>query len=249
MTHGTIEYGKRVLYVSFHEDIPAMAHLTYESGETYRKANTSLTTTFDLNDLFTWATAHNGTPKRDDINVKLASLMGVKAPAYSKCSELTESSEFHTACIENGNANVMALPKNGRKDTPERKGKRGSNGTLTNSDLQEIGKRVSEYIGSYAKETESPSENGTERITTKAWVITNFEYAMALAITCEGFNMTERPARDISVNAKLETANDRIKNGVIKLHTERNMDASTIAAVLDMTESEVQSILDASESN
>ena len=129
--------------------------LSYQSGTTYSKTDATITTSFDMDDLFAWCDALDATPKTKQVNAKLSELFNVKPSSYSKFSQLTESAEFHAAVdahvVNKPNSKAGSMKKDARKESPSQQGPRGSNGGITNAVKQEIGGYVVDVIAAVLK--------------------------------------------------------------------------------------------------
>ena len=120
--------------------------LQYTTGTNYSQTSVATETSFDMDVMFAWADGMDATPKRSQINAKLANLMGLKISAYNKFSELTESVEFKTAADAHNTPNVLALVKNEREEMASRQGPRENNGGITSALKTEIGKQVFDKV-------------------------------------------------------------------------------------------------------
>lgn len=211
-----------------------MAHLTYGTGLAYSKTEQQLTTTFDLDDLFAWASEQPSEPKGKEIQAKIASLMNVKDTNYGKVSQLRESAEFHSACDNNGHPNVVALKKDPRKVGTGNSGPRDGNG-LSKSVYEKIGKQVVESMTSKADaETDDHKPNAE-------WAQSNVD-TMLNAIR-KDWKPTALPLIAKTDAAKIKQRDESIA-ATIKALASTGMDAATIAShVPHYSESDIEAIL------
>ena len=214
-----------------------MAKLTYGTGTSYSKTDKQVTTTFNIDELFDWAKAQPTAPKRKDVDVKLAQLNG-KKENYQRHSQLLESEEFHTACHDDGHANVIALTKNKREVNPNGGGPR-ANGDLTKSQYEAIGKLTVEALTKRAKAQESGDE---ERGVTMEWA--EAETNRALANVNQNVKTQARPVKVLSTEQKLTASQEKIASGVLKARAAGKSEAEIVETLFGIVdEKDVKAIL------